>query len=75
MPFGESATIAGDALALLLLIRSSVSLERRTSMETKDRPVCIVEDLDMPGAGRELEMAAAGTCTTCCCCCATAQCD
>lgn len=44
-------------------------------MEREDRPTCIVEDLEMPGSARELEMAAAGTCTTCCCCCATAQCD
>jgi len=45
-------------------------------MNTKtDQSACAIEDLDMPGAGRALDTAAAGTCTCCCCSCAAAQCD
>jgi len=36
---------------------------------------CMIEDLEVPGAGRGLESAAAGTCTTTTCCCAVAECD
>jgi hypothetical protein len=36
---------------------------------------CRVEDLEMPGAARDLEMAGAATTCTTCCCCATTQCD
>jgi hypothetical protein len=37
---------------------------------------CTIEDLEVPGASRGLEHAAAGTCTTTTTCtCAVAQCD
>ena len=41
----------------------------------REESQCIVEDLEMPGAARDLEMAGAATTCTTCCCCATAQCD
>jgi hypothetical protein len=36
---------------------------------------CMIEDVEVPGASRGLESAAAGTCTTTCTCSATAQCE
>lgn len=36
---------------------------------------CMIEDLEVPGTSRALEMAAAGTCTCTCTCTASAQCD
>jgi hypothetical protein len=54
-----------------------VSAVEETSMgEASTDRVCMIEDLEIPGASRGLEHAAAGTCTTTTTCtCAAAQCD
>jgi hypothetical protein len=44
-------------------------------MPTKSKQGWMIEDLEVPGASRGLETAAAGTCTCTCTCTATAQCD
>jgi len=48
---------------------------REATMPTNSKQGCMIEDLEVPGASRGLETAAAGTCTCTCTCTATAQCD